>query len=188
MRKYVVRRAGLEHADDIVAEVFTTAWRRRDDIPERVLPWLYGVAANQIAHAARTQEILLTAAASQVDLVAEPGQYWRHEVDGVWVVPREVQEPTGEFSGAVVADHQINFYPVSKDDPACFWIIAMNEPVAQLGAGFPIEGIDPITACQRANPEFPAPPRPERGPARSGRFPGVHGRSVRRHGAAPQRG
>ena len=138
--------------------------------------------------AAWAQEILLTAAASQVDLVAEPGQYWRHEVDGVWVVPREVQEPTGEFSGAVVAEHQINFHPVSKDDPACFWIIAMNEPVAQLGAGFPIEGIDPITACQRANPEFPAPPRPERGPARSGRSPGVHGRSVRRHGAAPKRG
>jgi RNA polymerase sigma-70 factor (ECF subfamily) len=34
-------------ADDVVAEVFTIAWRRFDDIPaDAAVPWLYGVARN----------------------------------------------------------------------------------------------------------------------------------------------
>jgi RNA polymerase sigma-70 factor (ECF subfamily) len=34
-------------ADDLVAEVFTIAWRRFDDIPaDAAIPWLYGVAKN----------------------------------------------------------------------------------------------------------------------------------------------
>lgn len=34
-------------ADDVVAEVFTIAWRRIDDIPaDATVPWLYGVARN----------------------------------------------------------------------------------------------------------------------------------------------
>ncbi len=34
-------------ADDLVAEVFTIAWRRFDDIPaDAAVPWLYGVARN----------------------------------------------------------------------------------------------------------------------------------------------
>lgn len=55
VRKYVVRRASAELADDVVSEVFTTLWRCRNDAPERVLPWLYGVAANHFAHLGRTQ-------------------------------------------------------------------------------------------------------------------------------------
>ena len=34
-------------ADDVVAETFTIAWRRFDDIPaDAAVPWLYGVARN----------------------------------------------------------------------------------------------------------------------------------------------
>lgn len=55
VRSYVYRRVGIDQVDDIVAEVFATLWRRRDDPPLRVLPWLYGVAANHVAHASRTQ-------------------------------------------------------------------------------------------------------------------------------------
>jgi RNA polymerase sigma-70 factor (ECF subfamily) len=36
-------------ADDLVAEVFTIAWRRFDDIPaDAAIPWLYGVARNVV--------------------------------------------------------------------------------------------------------------------------------------------
>ena len=36
-------------ADDVVAEVFTIAWRRFDDIPaDAAVPWLYGVARNVV--------------------------------------------------------------------------------------------------------------------------------------------
>lgn len=49
---YCLRRTNPDDAEDAVAEVFTVAWRRRDDIPapERELAWLYGVARNVLRH------------------------------------------------------------------------------------------------------------------------------------------
>lgn len=42
-------------ADDVVSEVFATAWRRRDDrdTTAPALPWLYGIAANTIRNQRR---------------------------------------------------------------------------------------------------------------------------------------
>lgn len=51
---YARRRVDEQTADEVVADTFLVAWRRRDDIPagfER--PWLYGVARNTIRTAAR---------------------------------------------------------------------------------------------------------------------------------------
>jgi RNA polymerase sigma-70 factor (ECF subfamily) len=45
---YVVLRVALHAAEDVTGEVFTTAWRKIDEIPERALPWLLGVARNLI--------------------------------------------------------------------------------------------------------------------------------------------
>lgn len=45
---FVLRRVAHDDVADIVAEVFTTAWRRRDDVPDDALPWLYGTARNVI--------------------------------------------------------------------------------------------------------------------------------------------
>lgn len=51
---YARRRVDApEDAEDVVVEVFTTAWRRRDDVPDPALPWLYATAANVIAHVIR---------------------------------------------------------------------------------------------------------------------------------------
>lgn len=52
---YCLRRAGRADAEDATAEVFATAWRRRDDIPggDRELPWLYGVARRMLSHQRR---------------------------------------------------------------------------------------------------------------------------------------
>lgn len=50
---YVARRARAHgDTDDIVAEVFATAWRRLDDIPpdERAIAWVYGVARRTLAN------------------------------------------------------------------------------------------------------------------------------------------
>lgn len=43
-------------ADDVVAEVFTIAWRRRAerDLTAPALPWLYGIAANVIRNSWRS--------------------------------------------------------------------------------------------------------------------------------------
>ncbi len=52
---YARRRvASAEDAEDVVVEVFATAWRRRDVVPEEALPWLYATAGNVIAHVIRS--------------------------------------------------------------------------------------------------------------------------------------
>lgn len=49
------RLVSQEDAEDVVTEVFTTAWRRRDDLPDDALPWLYAAAAHAVAHTTRTR-------------------------------------------------------------------------------------------------------------------------------------
>lgn len=54
VRRYLRRRlqaaADAESdADDLTAEVFAITWRRRDDVAEPTLAWLYGVARRVLA-------------------------------------------------------------------------------------------------------------------------------------------
>ncbi|MFC8342978.1 RNA polymerase sigma factor [Streptomyces sp. NPDC057280] len=53
--RYVARRLDgrPSEVEEVVAEVFTVAWRRRADLPPAPLPWLYGVARNCLANAVR---------------------------------------------------------------------------------------------------------------------------------------
>ncbi|MCL6675277.1 RNA polymerase sigma factor [Streptomyces panaciradicis] len=53
--RYVARRLSgrTGEVEEVVAEVFTVAWRRRADLPASPLPWLYGVARNCLANAVR---------------------------------------------------------------------------------------------------------------------------------------
>ncbi len=53
---YARRRVdSAEDAEDVVVEVFATAWRRRDIVPAEALPWLYATAGNVIAHVIRSE-------------------------------------------------------------------------------------------------------------------------------------
>ncbi len=52
---YTRRRVGPSDADDVVAEVFLTAWRRLDDIPVDAQIWLLGVARRTVANKRRSQ-------------------------------------------------------------------------------------------------------------------------------------
>ena len=47
---------GRGAADDVVAETFAVAWRRRDALPDPALPWLYGVARRVIANHRRSED------------------------------------------------------------------------------------------------------------------------------------
>ncbi|WP_256840400.1 RNA polymerase sigma factor [Ornithinimicrobium faecis] len=72
IRSYALRRAPSE-ADDIVSEVFTVAWRKRDEVPDHPLPWLYAVAARETLHAVRSshrREHYQRRAAAQAQLSA----------------------------------------------------------------------------------------------------------------------
>jgi len=78
VRGYARRRAPESIVDDVVAETFLVAWRRIDDLPDDVRPWLLGVArktlSTQLRSARRRSSLVeklsaaeLPAAFSQVD-------------------------------------------------------------------------------------------------------------------------
>lgn len=60
VHRYFVRRAPRNDAEDLTAEVFATAWRRRDRIPEGfVLPWLYKTASYVLSNHRRKPTLTL---------------------------------------------------------------------------------------------------------------------------------
>lgn len=66
--RYFARRGPRQDAEDLAAEVFVTAWRRRDDVPQdAVLPWLYRTAGFTLANHRRKHVEL------PVDIVPEAG-------------------------------------------------------------------------------------------------------------------
>jgi RNA polymerase sigma-70 factor (ECF subfamily) len=49
--KYGQRRlADTDASAELAQEVFVIAWRRRTEVPDRILPWLYGVARRLLAN------------------------------------------------------------------------------------------------------------------------------------------
>lgn len=51
VHRYFARRAPADDVQDLAAEVFATAWRRRADVPEEAeLPWLYRTAGYVLAN------------------------------------------------------------------------------------------------------------------------------------------
>ena len=83
-------------ADDVTAETFSVAWRRREDVPARdARLWLFGVARNVLANhhraARRRQNLHLRLATTQ----SEPAAY---EPDGlVWEALAELSEDDREL-------------------------------------------------------------------------------------------
>lgn len=74
--RYVTRRIGPERAEDVVAETFLVAFRKRADYQDQgrdCLPWLYGIAT-RLMHRERRNEIkqLRLLAASGIDPVIAP--------------------------------------------------------------------------------------------------------------------
>lgn len=56
--RYFLRRAVRQDADDLTAEVFEIAWRRRNDLPaEWILPWLYRTASYVLANHRRRPQV-----------------------------------------------------------------------------------------------------------------------------------
>ncbi len=74
--RYIARRLGPDAADDLVAETFLAAFRRRgryDPAHADAWPWLYGIATRLIARHRREEVRFLRAIArTGVDPAAEP--------------------------------------------------------------------------------------------------------------------
>lgn len=74
--RYAARRIGPESAEDVVAETFLVAYRRRrrfDQSRRTALPWLYGILTNEIAQYRRCERARYRALARtiQEQLVVE---------------------------------------------------------------------------------------------------------------------
>ena len=71
VHRYLRRRAPRDDVDDLVSEVFATAWRRRADVPrEAVLPWLYRTAGFVLANHRRVRTDLAVGDAIEVGSMA----------------------------------------------------------------------------------------------------------------------
>jgi RNA polymerase sigma-70 factor (ECF subfamily) len=77
MNRYCLRRIPSAEVNDTVADVFTVAWRKVDQMPEgaEALPWLYGVARNEIRNRQRSRRrsLALMARIGGQARAAEPG-------------------------------------------------------------------------------------------------------------------
>ena len=80
---FVERRIHLAVADDVVAEVFLTAWRRFDDVPaarDDARAWLFTVAHNLLRNRQRSETRQQSLA---LRIMREPGTEAGAEADGV---------------------------------------------------------------------------------------------------------
>lgn len=56
LQRYLRRRAQPPDAEDALADVMLTVWRRIDDAPaEHILPWCYGIARRTLANQRRSR-------------------------------------------------------------------------------------------------------------------------------------
>ena len=77
--RYAYRRVGAEHAEDVVADTFVAAFRRRDSYDSArpdARPWLFGIATKEIARwhraeAARYRAFARSGAAPDEDGMAD---------------------------------------------------------------------------------------------------------------------
>jgi RNA polymerase sigma-70 factor (ECF subfamily) len=79
LRRYVMRR--LEDgggAEDVLAETFAIAWRRRDQMPDSPLPWLFGICHKVIANhrrsAKRRARLLIRLTRTRVEVGRDPAE------------------------------------------------------------------------------------------------------------------
>ncbi len=71
---YVRRYCSEDDCDDVIAEVYLTAWSRFDTLPGEPVPWLIGVARNVLANSwlARDRRRRLTAEWAGLNHLAAP--------------------------------------------------------------------------------------------------------------------
>jgi RNA polymerase sigma factor (sigma-70 family) len=77
---YAARRAP-DRADDVVAETFAVAWRRFDEIPADVEPWLYGVARRVLAGQWRAQSRQSALVSRLVDVTPAAAETGERDAD-----------------------------------------------------------------------------------------------------------
>lgn len=74
--RYGLRRlADVEAAGELAQDVFVVVWRRRTEVPDHTLPWLYGVARRLLANEWRHRRAVpaaLPITAQHLDALSAP--------------------------------------------------------------------------------------------------------------------
>jgi RNA polymerase sigma factor (sigma-70 family) len=108
LHRYAARRLGAQASDDVVAETFLTAFRRRDtyDLSRAdARPWLYGIAANVIGKHRRAEVRLLRALArTGVDPVLDSHEDRANSKVSALAVKREL---AAALAGLSVGDREV---------------------------------------------------------------------------------
>lgn len=77
VRRFAMRRADREEADDVVAEVFLAVWRRLDEVPADPVPWLLAMARGILSNRRRGEDrhaALIARLTSEQLANASPGE------------------------------------------------------------------------------------------------------------------
>ncbi|WP_213816843.1 RNA polymerase sigma factor [Glaciihabitans sp. dw_435] len=85
--RFVRRRAHPDAVDDIVAETFLAAWRRRAELPHEVRPWLFRTARHLMLNASRgdhRQDALAVKIGTQGETTLEWSADDRIDVQSAW--------------------------------------------------------------------------------------------------------
>lgn len=109
LRRYLARRVGPETANDLVAETFLVALRRRESYrPElgTARSWLYGIATNLVRHQVRSELRSLQATAR----LAHAGELSHAAHDGRVAEQVDAQTRAAQLAGALA---QLN--PADRD-------------------------------------------------------------------------
>lgn len=94
LRRFLARRTDPDTAADVLSDTLLVAWRRRDEIPDPPLPWLYGTARNCLANAERA---LRRRARLAARLAAEPAPAPAPQHDEVLEAMGTLTEPEQEL-------------------------------------------------------------------------------------------
>lgn len=133
---YVRRRADPDDIADVIAETFTTAWRRLDDVPQRAEHetrlWLYGVARRVLANHFRAEERRTALAARLRDEAA------------TWDVPGREHDPAYQAFQRLSNDDKELLAPVA-------WEGLSGPEIAKVLGNL----MHQITATQQAAPAKP---------------------------------
>jgi RNA polymerase sigma-70 factor, ECF subfamily len=110
---FAIRRIEtLAEAEDVAAETFAVAWRRRDAIPDAALPWLYAVALRVIANHRRSSRRRAHRdqrfASESVQQGRDPGEIVesRDEIAAAWASLTEQQRETLRLVAWEGLDHR----------------------------------------------------------------------------------
>jgi len=102
VHRYLARRVGSDRADDLAAQAFAVAFRRRDDFDasaDSARPWLFGIATNVLRNELRSERRML-AAIARLDHDASDG--FGHEVERS-IARADAASEVARLAGAIAA-------------------------------------------------------------------------------------